>query len=229
MRKFRPVFYGAWLYFRDKWLECYHWELSQKVTHKHLTPVMMDEHGRTYYEFPDPMSLPMIRAFKKEEFLEWMASSLTQDMLQTLAKNMRTSLAEALQNANKPETYSKKISAVLVMIDELENRKEKIIPFDLVINFLCAQIVREDEDPNEWNEQIHIEKCQYFAERQSDYQFFFQFSGLKSLSTLLDFSSQNWHDYIARSITEGRIFNEKMKLYSTGKVSEKVEKKQGRS
>ncbi len=210
-----PIGRGVYLMFKDMFLKHYYYELSRNVTHKDLTPVMVDGKGRTYYEFPESMALPMERFIKQKEYMEWMASGLDGETLIEITDAAKERLTEAISLPAKSKAQTSEFAKVFAMLQEIGDRKDRIIPFDLVINCLCALIVREDENPLKWNQSIHVEKCEYFASRHIDYQFFFQFSAFRELSRLLNVSNENWTAYLAKQKTQQQSIRQSLRIFST--------------
>lgn len=225
MRTRSAIGHGAYLFFKDWFLKHYHWENSRRPTHKDLVHVMTDDQGRGYYEFPDGMALPMVRFVKEKEFFEWMNSGLDAETLTELCDAAKGYLTDAMEKPATSSARGKDIAKVYTILEEIGNRKERIIPFDLVINTLCALIVREDEDPFEWNERIHQEKCQYFANHYISYDFFFQFSHFRKLSRFLVDSKENWTRYLAQVKVQIKNLQESLKIYSTRSESKKESKR----
>jgi hypothetical protein len=137
------------------------------------------------------------------------------------AKAMR----ETLSLPDKSVAQAKEFARAMSIISQITERQEKIIPIDLVINCLCAQIVREDEDPHTWNQAIHMEKCDFFKANHMDYQFFFRFTAFRKLSKILNVSKENWNEYLLEQVMTAKTITETLKMYSSERKSSKEESK----
>lgn len=209
---------GAYKILKPWFMKQLYIEQSRRINHKDLVCTnIVDKYGHTYYEFPESMALPMVRFVKEKEFMEYMASGLDAENLTEIVETAKGCLMKALELPAKSKPYTNEMAKVAALLNEIGERKERIVPFDLIINCLCGLLIREDENPYEWNEAIHREKCEYFSRHYLDYGFFFQFTAFRKLSKLLNVSKENWAQYLAGSRTQSRFIKEAMKSFSIEK------------
>lgn len=170
----------------------YYDELSRKYTHKDMTPVVVDNKGRTYYEFPDSSAVPIVRYAKQKEYYDWLTSGINAATLKDLVEGVQAQLVEALQNSKDKAKFSKSAARALAVMEQIQMRRERIVPIDLIVNTICATLVREDEDPHEWNQAIHQEKCDYFLDHIMTVGFFFHLKDFQRLSNILAITKAGW-------------------------------------
>lgn len=202
MKKQNPSGFGAYLFFKSWFLKNYYYEMSRPVTHRNLAPVIIADNGHTYYEYPEGMALPIERSAREQEYLQWMGAGLDAKNVKKLSDAAQFHIMESLKLTGKPNAFAKEIAKASAILTEIGERQERVVPLDLIINVLCTHLVRDDEDPAGWNPSIHKEKCDYFMDHHTDYQFFFRFSAFRKLSRMLGVSSENWQDYLIRARTE---------------------------
>lgn len=207
-RKINPSGYGAYLILKPWFLKFFYWEQSRPVTHRDLKPVIVDSKGRNYYEYPEGMALPMERSARITEYMQWISSGLDNVNLKKLCEAIEFHQTQAMKLVEKPKAFAKEMAQATAILREVGERNERVVPLDLIINTLCAQLVREDEDPAGWNQSIHEEKCNFFKENQSSYQFFFRFTAFRKLSQTLNVSNGNWIQYLVRATQELQIIQE---------------------
>jgi hypothetical protein len=186
---------------------------------------MQDPKGRTYFEFPESMALPMERFLKQKEFMEWMMSGLTDTQLRMLSEQAHKSMVDGLSLPAKSAAQAKEFAKAMSIISQISERQDKVIPMDLVINCLCAQLIREDENPHVWNQDIHQEKCDFFKAHHMDYQFFFRFTAFRKLSKTLNVSKENWNEYLLQQALQAQAVTESLKMFSSRRESSKEESK----
>lgn len=220
MKSINPSGHGAYQILKKWFLKHYRWELSQRVTHKNLTPVFVDDQDRTYYEFGEAMGLPMCRYLKMEEFQTWLQSNIDGGTLNEMVETAQNCMIDALKAESKT-VQANALSKVNAILQQVKDRQARVVPIDLVVNILCAQIVREDEDPHEWNQIIHMEKCDFMKEHLTDYQFFFHLTAFRKLRQLQIDSAEKWVGYLARATAEAKHIKETMKVYSRSAQSSK--------
>lgn len=217
---------GERLYQRLKpfFLKYYYYELSKNIEHKDMTPIFVDDIGRTYYEFPEGLALPIERFAKEKEFIEWMTSGINNDNLRMLTEAAQELLMDALKSYKNEKEHAKKMAKVHAILQQIQMRYEQIVPIDLIINTICAVIVREDEDPCKFNEKIHKEKCDFFMEHKNDYGFFFQVSSFRRLSKLLNMQKSGWSILLKSWEDSQAVLKESLRIISSYKESSSDEK-----
>lgn len=150
--------------------------------------------GKKYYSFPESTAIPMERLAKIEEFKVWMSCGLHAGSIELICEQMEKILSDGIKNG-------KGTAQIGLLISELRTRKEMSIPIELFYNYLAVQLVREDEKPEVFNNQIHLEKIVALQDMTKETgSFFFGLKELKMLRNWSDMSEDEWDSYWANSI-----------------------------
>ena len=214
LSRYKPFGFGIYRLLRRWFLKFYHYELSQRLTHKNLTPVMIDENGVKYYEFPESMALPVVRFLKNKEYIAWMGGGLDGDIVEQICSTAQECLIDALKQPPGSKPQTKALSKVNALLQQMSDRKSRVVPIDLVVNILCSQLIREDEDPVEWNEIIHAEKCDYFKAHINDYGFFLNFTAFRRLSKDMTVSEESWSEYLVKATAQIQALTQATMIFS---------------
>lgn len=193
-----------WKLFGKRLKEFYISEQNTPVTLNELSFAFSTK--KKYYRFPSGMALPVSRYGKLQEFLMYMSARLTPDNIDLLINKAIEVIDKGIEN----DSGASKVAAILY---QLKDRKDKIIPHQLVYNYLAVQFVREDEDPKVFNNQIHMEKVDDLMEN-CDNSFFFRLTELRSLFNLTIMSEQEWLTYVNESKLQQLLVKESLKIYS---------------
>lgn len=186
-----------WQRHRGEFLRLHSLEQSQVITLKDLTLAFVDLKGISYYQFPEGAPLPTERYGKLTEYLMWMDGGFHKAEL----LNMKDAMNKAFIAAAKDLT---KLSVVGYLIEELGSRSEMVVHTELLFNMVAVTMVRQDENPEHFNEMIHAKKIiafkEFVAERGSN--FFFMKFPLKELKHLRELSESEWTAYWSDSIAK---------------------------
>lgn len=173
---------------------------AKRINHSDLEYRFHDKNGKVYFGFTDALPLPLERWGKARDFLSWMNIGLSPDefiqLIDAAEKNWLSHLKTG-KNAAK----------VGYIFEELKNRKNLVLHSELLYNFMAVQIIREDEDPQTFNNEIHLEKVEQFkkeTEAGNSY-FFFQVPELKKLRELWNFNQNEWEIYWQESKAQQTI------------------------
>jgi hypothetical protein len=155
--------------------------------------------GRRYYSFPEATSLPIERLGKLEEYKVLMSSGLHKGVVDEITGAMEDILSKIVNSGldNEVKKHSSKNLANLgVLINELKERQKIFIPIELFYAFLACQLVREDENPYGFNEEIHKDKIVSLMElNEKNGGFFFGQKELNQLKNLLNMQEEEWNEY----------------------------------
>lgn len=157
---------------------------------------LVDLQGKKYYSFPESLALPLERLGKIEEFKIWMASGLHEETINLICDQMEKILSEGIKDG-------KGTANIGMLIAELRDRQKMALPIELFYNYLAIQLIREDENPEVYNNQIHLEKIYALKElNEQTGGFFFGLKELNQLQRLLNMSASEWNEYWQNSIIQ---------------------------
>ncbi|MFI5404926.1 MAG: hypothetical protein ACHQ1D_00285 [Nitrososphaerales archaeon] len=165
------------------------------IPHAKLELCFTDSKGVKYYKFPDNMSLPLERFGKLQEYMMWMSSGITSTELDGLLDEADKALTEGL-------LQKKNAARIGFILSEIRDRKNMVIHTELLYNFLSVQVIRQDEQPEFYNNSIQMEKVAQFKEETKNgktYDFFLRI-GLKKLNALFNMSEAEWNRLWEESI-----------------------------
>jgi hypothetical protein len=189
--------------------------LDKPPSHTQLEYAITDLNGVKYYKFPQDASIPIERWGKLNEYMMWMSSGLTGGELDKLVAVAEEAIAQGL----KQDTRN--IAKISTVLNEIKERKNMVIHTELFYNYVSVQLVREDENPDTFNNEIHLQKVEQFKREVAagnSYDFFFSI-GLKKLSALMDMSKSEWEQFWNSSQKEQELLSEKLKIIESAKKS----------
>lgn len=189
--------------------------LDKPESHTQLEYAITDSNGVKYSRFPQDAAIPIERWGKLNEYMMWMSAGLTSGELDKLVDVAEKAIADGL---SKDTRNIAKISTVL---NEIKERKNMVIHTELFYNYVAVQLIREDENPDTFNNEIHLQKVEQFKKEVAagnSYDFFFSI-GLKKLSALMDMSKDEWERFWENSRKEQELLKEKLKIIESVKKS----------
>lgn len=153
---------------------------STPLTHAKLEKWFLSMDGKQFYKFPKLMSLPLPRLAVLKGFYSWLSASISESEFEKVLNTMDEILSEGIK---KVETAAK----LGAMISHLKDRKKMVVHSEILINIVAAQAIREDEQPDTYNNQIHLEKVNQIKELIDSGQGYFFFQEIQ-LKTPIDFT-----------------------------------------
>ena len=195
-----------WLKYKKELTELYLEEINGKrLKNSDLEFRFTDKNGKSYFGFPDSLPLPLERWGKARDFLHWMNVGISPDEFKQLIEVAEKNWVSYIKTG-------KNASKVGYIFEELKNRSEMTIHTELLYNYLAVQLVREDEEPTQFNNELHMEKVKQFKEETANgnHYFFFQQPELKKLQELWNFSQKEWERYWLESEMKQNILKQTM-------------------
>ena len=173
---------------------------NKRIKSENLEFRFNDSNGKIYYGFPDSLPLPIERWGKARDFLSWMAIGLSPEEFTELIEAAEKNWVSHLKTG-------KNAARVGYIFEELKTRRNNVLHTELLYNYLAIQLVREDEDPVVFNNEIHLEKVEQFKKETSkgNHYFFFQVPELKKLHELWNFNQEEWERYWIESTTKQKL------------------------
>lgn len=196
-------FYNA---FEKQFIKHLHRKNGTKLNKDNMIFSFHDLDGNSYYSFPKDLSIPIIRLGKLQEFYTWLSAGITGQELSKLIDAADKALTNGL-------TENKGIAKIGFILSELKDRKNMVIHPELYYNIIAAQLIRDDEKVNEWNNDIHMQKVEAFKKMDAHTDVFFlatqELIMELGLSTITKQELQkSFRDYTARAIALMRIVQE---------------------
>ena len=199
-----------WKYFGKGLLKFYLADQNKPTKLSQLIYAFTDSTGNKYYHFPEHISLPLDRFGKMMEFLTLISSRLTLENLGLLCDKA----LEIIQDGIGKEKNAAKVAA---LIYQLKERKDWLVPHQLVYDVLCLQYIREDELPDTFSNEIHMQKVDCFMNEICHNSFFLQMPELKKLLNSTIMSESEWTEYCRKSMEEDKVVKETLKILSSKK------------
>lgn len=180
--------------FKSTFLKEYAKDQLIPFTFKELKKEFVDLNGSQYYSFSS-MAMPLNRIVKAEDYKLWFNNGLTSETLMFFLDEIDKSLDKAL---TKEKDFAKNMAKISTVTNEMRTRATMVFQSEIIYNILAVQFVREDEDPTNFNNEIHIEKVKAFKEldENSEYAFFLKTPQLNQLLNSLSMSKEKWQDYL---------------------------------
>lgn len=167
--------------FKKQFLKIYASEQCKKPEFKDLEQSFVDSEGNQYYHYPDSVALPISRLSKLMEYMMWINKGISPEEHDKMLDVMDKAMVEGLRDG-------KNAAKIGFIIQEMRERRGKVIPPELLCNYIAVVNVREDEDPTVFNNVIHLQKVEAIKneiEKGNGY-FFFQSPELKRLLNSLN-------------------------------------------
>ncbi len=197
-----------WKIFGKGLLSYYLKDQNKPKTHSDLTYAFTDQEGKKYYRYPDQMNLPLERFNKLQEFHVWMSARLTPEQLDLLVDKGISIISKGIEQGNN----AAKVTAILYQIKE---REAMIVPHQLVLNMIAVQLVREDETPQAFDNDIQLEKVKAFmADAELHDTFFLTLPELRRLLNTYNISKGDWMKYSEESQKQEEVIKKSLEMYS---------------
>ncbi len=149
-----------------EFLQYLHKKNGTKLTKENLVFSFFDLDGKGYYKFPKDLALPMARLGKLQEFMTWLSAGITGDEMDKMLDSMESAIMEGLKTG-------KSAAKIGWAISELRERKKMIVHEELFYNIIAIQIIRDDEMPTEFNNDIQMAKVNAFRKLNTENDTFF--------------------------------------------------------
>lgn len=199
-----------WLYNRYKsdFIKLYQEECRPKSNFANMEYRFTDSNGKKYYGFTDEMAMSMDRFGYWEEFMIWWSNGLSEKIMHEYLDVIDDAIEQGIL-PKKDRDKNKFSPAVIIGVvsKQIRSAKDMSKPYDLVMNMLACQLIREDEDLLTYNKAIQKEKVKQFMEEvENDNAFFLNFSEYKHLFASTITSPE---DYLT-SIKESQKIHQKV-------------------
>jgi len=199
-----------WKYLKNGLIEYYLKDQNKPVELTQLEYAFTDKKGKKYYRFGTGVSLPIDRYAQLTKYLTLTTAKLTASNIDDITNKM----LEMIQAGIDKNKNAAKIAALCY---ELQDREKWIVPHQLIYDILCVQYVREDEQPEVFSKDIHMEKVSTFMDDISKHSFFLTIPELKKLINSSTMSEDEWTNYCQKSMEQDESLKEILKIISSKK------------
>lgn len=173
---------------------------SIKLTKDNLVLSFYGDEGEGYYKFPKEVELPMVRNAKLQEYLMWLAKGVSQEEYIKAIEYAETGLEGGIKDG-------KGLAKIGFILHELKDRCKMVIHDELFYNIIAVQLIRGDEDPTSFNNEIQMQKVEAFKRLDKQDDAFFlniqEFLGQLNLSNIT-------RDQYEKLLKESRVVREAM-------------------
>lgn len=156
-------------------------KMGVKVTKDNLVLAFNDDEGNGYYKFPSNLEMPLSRLAKVQEYLMWLSRGVSKEEYLKAINAAKHGLEGGIKDG-------KGLAKIGFVLQELENRCEMVIHDELFYNIIACQLVRQDESPTEFNNEIQMQKVESFRDLDKKNDTFFlhiqEFLALFNLSNI---------------------------------------------
>ena len=207
---YKPSPAELWKLHREEFLKI----LSAERKPLHLSSLsfaFVDSDGKKYFRFPKDVTLPGERFGKLNEYVTFISKGLTAEEDIMLDEAIERLLEAGIGKSQK------NVSAIGAILQERKKRRSLVIHTELLYNFIAVQLIREDESPESFDNDIQMQKVTMFKQmtKTGSTYFFFQKQELNRLSNLSGMSQSEWDQYWQESLIQQRALPESLKVFAS--------------
>lgn len=162
-----------------------------------------DKKGNQYFGWERDADIPTVRYAKVLEFLQYMIKGVSAKEDELLDNQLLSILEEGVKDIN-----SKAFARASAIVMERQMRRKMIVHTQLCYDVLAVQICRQDENPYDFSNPIHLEKVDMLMEENKDghVDFFFRMHELKRVRDLLGIPKEDWQLFLTEyQVKEKRL------------------------
>ena len=176
MKLFRRLMPVKWWHRFNRW--------NQKQSSYNLVKVFTQD-GYNYLRFPKETNMPLERFSMSMALLERLSSGISGSEMEGILEGMEKALSAGLSNP-------KNAALVATYIHIIRERQDTIIHRDILLNIAATWLIRDDEDPNIINNDIHKEKLDVFEKMcKGGAHDFFTRLAIEPLTPLMSMSAED--------------------------------------
>ena len=137
-----------------------------KLTKENLNFSFHDMEGNGYYKFPKDIELPMLRNAKLQEYLMWLYKGISKDEYIKALEYAESGIEGGIKDG-------KGLGKIGFILNELKDRCNMVIHDELFYNIIACQLIRGDESPTVFNNEIQMQKVEAFKQLDKNGDTFF--------------------------------------------------------
>lgn len=180
--------------------------------------------GHDYYGFKIDSDLPLARFEVQLMLLEHMRAGMTGEEIMNILNNIDMLTAEILKSNDKDRPgHAAKIGTLTTIA---RARMSNTLHHDLMLSMAAVWVVRDDEDPITFSQDIHDQKRTFFeAEcKEGSAYYFFQKTGFAGLPTYTRLSESELTELWNNSISQQKMLAENISNLIQKKLHQKLSK-----
>ena len=144
----------------------------------------IDSKGRRYFVWKEIMDIPLSRKPHLDKAQMELSRMMTGEELGQFLDKMSELSTKAVE---EEIGRGKRLAQIVTLCEEVKMRNELLYHKEIYVDLIACITVREDEDPERFDVQVHTEKVdQFMDDSESGLAFFLQKSGLSKLLPFID-------------------------------------------
>lgn len=180
-------------------------KIVYKLFKKELTQMVWDEtykpdtmkglkfalvcEGHKYYIYQNIFDIPIERMGRIQDLVIQLQRMVSKEELDVFLENMENAL-----NASVSGAAVKNLAQIGFLVGEMRKRKEMLIHPDVMMELAGAVLIREDQNPGEWNAEFEQKKVEAFrnAYKGKELYDFFVLAGLSQYFPNMEYLEEDW-------------------------------------
>lgn len=145
--------------------------------------------GHKYYIYQNIFDIPIERMGRIQDLVIQLQRMVSKEELDVFLENMENAL-----NASVSGAAVKNLAQIGFLVGEMRKRKEMLIHPDVMMELAGAVLIREDQNPGEWNAEFEQKKVESFrnAYKGKELYDFFVLAGLSQYFPNMEYLEEDW-------------------------------------
>ena len=145
--------------------------------------------GHRYFIYQNVFDIPIERMGRIQDLVIQLQRMLSREELDVFLENMENAL-----NASVSGAAVKNLAQIGFLVGEMRKRKEMLIHPDVMMELAGAVLIREDQNPGEWNAEFEQKKVEAFrnAYKGKELYDFFVLAGLSQYFPNMEYLEEDW-------------------------------------
>ena len=145
--------------------------------------------GHRYFIYQNIFDIPIERMGRIQDLVIQLQRMLSREELDVFLENMENAL-----NASVSGAAVKNLAQIGFLVGEMRKRKEMLIHPDVMMELAGAVLIREDQNPGEWNAEFEQKKVEAFrnAYKGKELYDFFVLAGLSQYFPNMEYLEEDW-------------------------------------
>ncbi len=166
--------------------------------------------GHRFYVFDSLFEMPLERLGRAQDFVMQLQRMVSDQELTRFLDSMESALFEST-NAEK----LKSISRIGFLIGEMKERKKILIHPEIMMELASCMLVREDQDPADWNDEFEQKKVEMFRRNYKGKGLydFFVLGGLNQFFPNFSSFEKDWETYWEMAQARLKVLNKTVESF----------------